>query len=71
MSGAEKIKIKDLFGKDKCLDIFRDYDYQHQYNAGSKEFITQFINMKIQIALKMKMLNRINTYIKTGLFTDK
>jgi len=47
MSGAEKIKIKDLFGKDKCLDIFRDYDYQHQYNAGSKEFITQFINMKI------------------------
>lgn len=66
-----KIKIKDLLRKDKCLDLFRDFDYQHHYNKGTKEFVQQFINMKISIALKMKHINKLNTYIKTGVFRGR
>ena len=45
------IKIKEMFGKDKCRDIFRDYDYQHHGNRETKEFVTQYVNMKVEITL--------------------
>ena len=65
------IKMKDMFNKDKCRDLFRDYENQHQGNSGNKDFITQYVNMKVEITLKKKNLSMINTFIKTGLFQGK
>ena len=65
------IKMKDMFNKDKCKDLFRDYENQHQGNSGNKDFITQYVNMKVEITLKKKNLSMINTFIKTGLFQGK
>ena len=50
------IKMKDMFNKDKCKDLFRDYENQHQGNSGNKDFITQYVNMKVEITLKKKEL---------------
>lgn len=64
-------KIRQMFAKDKCRDIFRDIDNQHVGIKETKEYLQQYVQMKVQMNLKEINLRKLNTFIKTGMFGGK